>query len=139
MRKPIPSSDRYEITSSGQVFHQKHSIKTYLHNNYDMVNLSLAKGEPRRAYSIARLVYSTFRGSIPSDKVIHHLDQNRRNNDISNLTLVSRGQLNKRQRLGPLDRELVHRYYCLKDMSQNQLAKAFGVSVSTINKIINKG
>ena len=140
MRKPIPSSDRYEITSSGQVFHQKHSIKTYLHNNYDMVNLSLAKGEPRRAYSIARLVYSTFRGSIPSDKVIHHLDQNRRNNDISNLTLVSRGQLNKRQRLGMDEKLSIYSAYCgVGSISQNQLAKAFGVSVSTINKIINKG
>ena len=141
MRKPIPSSDRYEITSSGQVFRKKHQIKTYLHNNYDMVNLSLAKGEPRRAYSIARLVYSTFRGPIPSDKIIHHLDQNRRNNDISNLTLVSRGQLNKRMRLIPYQRDLVKHIYNNSQVkpSQNQLAKEFNVSVSTINKIINKG
>lgn len=139
MRKPIPSSDRYEITFSGQVFHKKHQIKTYLHNNYDMVNLSLAKGEPRRAYSIARLVYSTFRGPIPPDKVIHHLDQNRRNNDISNLTLVSRGQLNKRRRLDTHERDAVRYAYSIGSNSQNILAKAFGVSVSTINKIINKG
>ena len=104
-----------------------------------MVNLSLAKGETRRAYSIARLVYLTFRGPIPSDKVIHHLDQNRRNNDISNLVLVSRGQLNKRQRLGPYYREAVKEAYSFGHGSQNSLAKAFGVSVSTINKIIKKG
>lgn len=139
MRKPIPSSDRYEITSSGQVFRKDHLIKTYLHNNYDMVNLSLSKGETRRAYSIARLVYLTFIGPIPSNKVIHHLDQNRRNNDVSNLSLVSRGQLNKRRRLDKHERDAVRYAYSIGSNSQNIIAKAFKVSVSTINKIIKEG
>ena len=136
MRKLIPNSDRYEITSSGQIFHKDHQIKAYLYNNYDTVNLALTSSSPRRAYSVARLVYLTFIGQIPSNFIIRHLDQNKRNNDASNLMVVSRGQIDKSRRLDPYQRDLVSDVYHRGEYSQNRLAKEFNVSVSTINKII---
>jgi Mn-dependent DtxR family transcriptional regulator len=50
--------------------------------------------------------------------------------------VVSRGQIDKSRRLEPHTKKIVKLQHSAGHISQNQLARLFNVSVSTINKII---
>jgi DNA-binding MarR family transcriptional regulator len=50
--------------------------------------------------------------------------------------VVSRGQIDKSRRLDPYQKIVIKYQYSSGQRSQNQLARLFNVSVSTINKII---
>ena len=48
------------------------------------------RGSPfAKPYTIHRFVWECFNGFVPENGVIEHIDNNERNNDISNLQLVS--------------------------------------------------
>ena len=42
-----------------------------------------------KSYSVSRFVYECFKGNIPDDKEVDHIDNNKENNSIKNLQLLS--------------------------------------------------
>lgn len=51
------------------------------------------EGKQKRIYKrVHRLVYETFKGEIPQGMTIDHIDNNKANNHISNLQILSRGE-----------------------------------------------
>lgn len=79
---------RKAIRSSGDRFTKERIHNEYLNNDgYPMAKLS-ANGKIKR-YLIHRIVASHFISDIKDGLVVNHIDGNRRNNNVSNLEVVS--------------------------------------------------
>ena len=63
------------------------------HHGYAWCSSNTVAG--RWAAPIHKLVWETFNGKIPEGLEIDHMDNNRKNNNIDNLQLVTRGENNR--------------------------------------------
>lgn len=61
-------------------------------NGTGYLQVGLSKNGQRKRFYIHRLVWTTFKGKIPEGYEIHHLDNDKSNNDVSNLALVTRAE-----------------------------------------------
>ena len=87
-----PIYNRYAASKDGQIYGKKHKI--ILKQNVNTGNggylYFFAYNEKgRKNYSISRFVYECFNGKIPNDKQIDHIDNNKYNNRVDNLQLLS--------------------------------------------------
>ena len=85
----------YEVYQNGRP--KKIKIRTYNKPKYSpettkcaLVSIYRRDKKETRTVSLARLVYVAFVGDIPEGYVLHHIDENPLNNDLSNLKLLSR-------------------------------------------------
>ena len=78
-------NENYGVNTDGEMinFHTGKLIKGSDRNGYKRVGID------HHVYSIHRLIYETFIGSIPKGMYIDHIDGNRSNNALSNLRLVT--------------------------------------------------
>lgn len=74
-------------SEKSQRYYPEKIIKQHFKQRYWYVNLM--HNGIKKNYRVHRLVYLTFKGDIPNDKVIDHIDGNTSNNHISNLRCVS--------------------------------------------------
>lgn len=99
--KFIPNyENRYIINKEGEIkslFLDKileDNYNTKETNTYKTVKLMNNKGE-RKGFLVHRLVYSTFVGEINENMVIDHIDQNKLNNELENLRMVTKSENTK--------------------------------------------
>jgi hypothetical protein len=76
--------------SAGKPFTEERIHTQRLRLGYPVVRLS--KNKKIKTYQIHRLVASHFISEIPKDFVVNHIDFNIKNNDVSNLEIVTRAQ-----------------------------------------------
>jgi hypothetical protein len=77
-----------EPTTGIIINHLNKEIKTWQeHNGY--LHINIRYNGKSKTYSHHRFVYECVNGLIPKDKEIDHIDNNRTNNKISNLQLVT--------------------------------------------------
>jgi len=91
-KKDIPNYSGYKISRDGRVYSSKRGGEKELtpsNHKKGYLKISLRKNGKRIYELIHRLVYQTFVGEIPKEKVIDHIDRDKRNNNLSNLRLVS--------------------------------------------------
>lgn len=93
---PIPGFPGYSITRDGRVWSEKTSRRwktgrwltlVLSADGYPRVNLTLSGKKAVR--TVHRLVWLAFKGTIPPEKQIDHIDRDKLNNALSNLRLVS--------------------------------------------------
>ena len=84
-----PIYDSYASDEAGNIFDinkkahiRGHNHKGYLYINFKNMGL-------RVQYIIHRFVWECFNGVVPEGSVIEHINNNKRNNTLSNLRLVS--------------------------------------------------
>ena len=85
---PVP----YMISEYGNVFSfvtNKMIKQSKLHHS-ERIKVGLYINGNKYTYRIHRLVYETFKGPIPKDMTVDHIDENIYNNHISNLRLLTR-------------------------------------------------
>ena len=88
--KSVPNFEDYYATVDGQIYSKK--TKKFLKpgttkNGYNYVVLC-KKGITKNMF-VHRLVWSAFKGAIPKNLQINHKDENKQNNNLSNLELVT--------------------------------------------------
>lgn len=89
--KTIENYSRYQISEKGQVYNtQTNKIMTQNDNGggYMQVYLRSDDGQRKRLY-VHRLVYQAHVGAIPKGYEINHKDENKKNNNLSNLEAIT--------------------------------------------------
>lgn len=101
----------YSVTEDGQVW--SIGAKCWLKGEYSKEGykrVSLSKDGLRKKFFIHRLVWTAFNGDIPKGLVINHLDQNRENNCLSNLEVITqRENLNYGDRKAKVRSRVLHK------------------------------
>ena len=67
---------------------KKKILKLCLKNN-GYLGFQIFENNTRKDYSVHRFIYESFKGKIPNEMHIDHLDFDRKNNSIKNLQLLS--------------------------------------------------
>ena len=92
-----------------------------------------------------RMVYEAWRGEIPGGLCVDHLDFNRRNNNISNLQLLSKSENSKRKKepmagmLNPksfMSDKLIIKCFESQKLPRNSRSKFVGIRAKQINRIV---
>lgn len=87
---PVPGFDDYAATSDGRIWSKK--SKKFLKpgdNSLGYKYVSLSNNGKVKNMFVHRLVWLAFKGSIPKNLQINHKDENKGNNDLSNLELLT--------------------------------------------------
>lgn len=90
MWKRLKGYDKYEISNTGFVRNVKTGrVLKFNINGAGYRRACLSKKGTQSYPFIHRLVWETFIGEIPKDKVIDHIDNNKLNNRLDNLQLLT--------------------------------------------------
>lgn len=94
--KPIKDYPRYYISNKGRVYSFKHNKLLALNeqkNKYFYVHLW--DNGKRKSFRLHRLIASNFLENPHNKPIVHHIDGNRYNNDVSNLMWVTHAEHKK--------------------------------------------
>jgi len=149
-KKEIDNYPKYAITDTGNVYSLKWAKKRKLKpqrasqskKGYVQVRLFNEDYKKGRLQYIHRLVWESFRGDIPKDKEIDHIDGNPRNNKLSNLQILTRREntqkYNRKKQGGTILRdkrdELIQDYEELGTFEK--VAEKWGASIPAVNRVI---
>lgn len=94
--------NEYQVSNKGRVRSLKKSeikiLKTTLRNNYPRVIL-YKKGYKPNSFNVHKLVIKAFKG-VKENCVVDHIDNNKQNNNISNLQYISQRENSSKDRIG---------------------------------------
>lgn len=84
--------DKYEITKDGKIFSKSWNKHRYLKgaetNGYIQVSLN-CKNNGKKLFLLHRVIWYYFNGEIPEGMQVNHIDENKANNALSNLNLMT--------------------------------------------------
>lgn len=153
----ITNYSKYSITKEGIVFSNaqnktkplKPRVVSQSKKGYLQVSLYNDKCKRNKKgkllpdqHYIHRLVWETFKGEIPEDKEIDHIDGDTRNNRLSNLQVITRRsnmlKYNK-EKYGDLVYDIIDeiREYYQQGLTAKQIADKTGKSYVTIWRVLN--
>ena len=94
-----PIYSEYSASKKGQILgkYRKRILKGIIFDN-GYLHFSLYVNNTQRSYSVSRFVYECFKGNIPDDKEIDHIDNNKQNNSIKNLQLLTHKENTRKSR-----------------------------------------
>lgn len=144
--------DLYEVSTTGDIFTKekrvaggnnirtlrRRKIKTKPNNKgYYMVNLH--KDNRYKTFLVHRLVYEKHKGVIPTGFVVHHLNGNRKDNRIKNLSCIKNEVHSSIENsvLGEDVGRYIQWVYMVGTVSYKELSAIFGISDSSVGDIIN--
>ena len=86
-----PIYNQYSASKNGQILsnNRKKILKLGSKSGNGYKYFSLYAINTQKSYSVSRFVYECFKGNIPDDKVVDHIDNNKINNKINNLQLLT--------------------------------------------------
>lgn len=146
-------SNKGRIKSLGNNKNRKEKILKQNHVCEDYLAVYLNKYGKRKAFRVSRLVYMHFIGDIPEGMQVNHIDENKNNNDASNLNLLTPkdncnwGTRNKRMtnsllnridlskpvlQINKIDNSVVNEYKSIMDASRKT-----NISKSCISSVCN--
>lgn len=79
----------YQVSNEGRVWSIKRNTWIKPQDTHGYYRVSLCKNGKYSKFFIHRLVYEAFVGEIPDNMQINHIDENRQNNCIQNLELLT--------------------------------------------------
>ena len=85
-----PIYSQYSASKKGQIlgkYRKKILKEKTLPNGYKY--FTLCSDNISKSYLVSRFVYECFKGNIPDDKEVDHIDNNKQNNSIKNLQLLT--------------------------------------------------
>ena len=95
-----PIYNRYAASKEGQILGKKRKkiLKSWLNFANGYKYFTLYASNTRKSYSVSRFVYESFKGNIPDDKEVDHIDNNKENNSIKNLQLLTHKENTRKSR-----------------------------------------
>ena len=131
----------YTSNLNGEVFNNKgQKIKPLKkRNGYMYFNRYMEDGT-RKAFYIHRFVWEYFNGDIPKNMEIDHIDNDKENNSIENLRVVTRKFNTRRRSTNKLSCDVckvIKRLYYDKKYLQKEIADEYDIHPSTVSRCIN--
>lgn len=83
-------NSHYGTDNKSQRCYKERILKQFFKQRYWYVNLT--HNGIKKDYRVHRLVYITYKGNIPKNMVINHIDGNTSNNNINNLRCVTQSK-----------------------------------------------
>ena len=120
-------------------------------NGYKIV--SIRNGSTKLQCRVHRIIWISQNGIIPNGYVVDHINNDKCDNRIDNLQLLTpennshkahedglykSGLDNKATKLDPDLKDEIAYLYCFSDLTQRKLAEIYGISKSRINQIIKE-
>ena len=93
--KSVKDYENYQVSNFGRVKrlgnnkNKKEKLLKPQKNNNGYLHVGLSKNGIKKTFRINRLVYSTFVGDIPDGLEVNHIDENKENNKVDNLNLMT--------------------------------------------------
>ena len=84
----VRSCDRFVNSKGGTRLHKCKVLKPGIGRD-GYLNVVLSKDNKHTAFNVHRLVYETFNGKIPEGMEINHIDEDKSNNSLENLNLMT--------------------------------------------------
>ena len=86
-----PIYNQYSASKNGQILskNRKKILKLWSNRGKGYQYFSLYINNVSKSYLVSRFVYECFKGNIPDDKEVDHIDNNKENNSIKNLQLLT--------------------------------------------------
>ena len=86
-----PIYSQYSASKKGQILskNRKKILKTVPNSVNGYLYFCLFINNVPKSYLVSRFVYECFKGNIPDDKEVDHIDNNKENNQIDNLQLLT--------------------------------------------------
>ena len=86
-----PIYSQYSASKDGQILSKNHKkiLKLRLNRGNGYLYFGLCVGNTKKSYLVSRFVYECFKDNIPDDKEVDHIDNNKKNNSIKNLQLLT--------------------------------------------------
>lgn len=88
---------KYEVYEDGVIYskNKNKNIKGYIEKRgeYVVVTLTCVDGK-QRPFRLNRVIYYYFKGKIPEGMQVNHIDENKLNNALSNLNLMTQKENN---------------------------------------------
>lgn len=152
--KTIPEFPKYAVTKDGRVWSHKSNRWLSLSNDKDgYVRVNLTQDGKAHYPSVHRLVLLSYVGPCPNNMECRHLDNNRQNNNLSNLRWDTKKK-NQRDRVkygtdvigennpsAKLTEEEVRQIVTLYEVglySQRAIANLYKITQANVSKIIRK-
>ena len=155
--KEIEGYDKYYITDDGKVYSDKYNERRELSprkNQRGYLYINLCKNGKYKSTMIHKIVAKHFLENYADDLQVNHIDGNKLNNNVSNLEMVTRsGNMKHAVEHGLLVPKAHEEHWCSKlteeqvneirnkyipnVVTQEMLAKEYGVSRSAIKFIVN--
>lgn len=147
LKAPIQDDKNYIIYSNGKVWSNKTNQFLKINKNhwgYSIVDLSI-NGQTKRKF-IHRLVAETFIPNPNNYETVNHIDENKSNNDISNLEWCSQKYNNNYgtriqradETIGIRDNHHSAKKIAMCDKKTHEIIKIFGSISSACDEICNK-
>lgn len=148
--KEVVDHPDYLISNHGRIY-SKRTSKLLKPGKQNYLSFVVCVNNKRKTLNVHREVAKAFIGPYPVDMQVAHLDGNAHNNNVNNLKYVTakinqnhrkihgtdtKGIKNGRSVLTPEIVKLIKARYIPQKMGAPSLAKEFGVTASTIYRII---
>ena len=95
-----PIYSQYYASKKGQILGKKRKkiLKTVPNSVNGYHYFCLFINNVPKSYLVSRFVYECFKGNIPDDKEVDHIDNNKQNNSIKNLQLLTHKENTRKSR-----------------------------------------
>lgn len=92
MLKPILDFENYSVNEYGEVFSIRGKPLCQWIDNMGYKQVVLYRNGKRNYKRVHRLVYEAFYGKIPNKLLVNHIDEDKNNNTINNLELITNSE-----------------------------------------------
>lgn len=158
MIKPIPNHEGYFADTNGNIYSDKGKNGSWRKlklaprsKSKKHKHLRVMLSPDRKSYSVHRIIYETFNGPIPSDKLVCHRNDNEYDNRLENLYVgtvkenTADAIKNNKKVMGEecsfaklTESQVIEIRSLSPDKSYTELALMFSVKKSTISDIVKK-
>ena len=92
MHKKILDFEDYSVNEYGEVFSKRGKPLCQWNDNMGYKQVVLYKNGKRYYKRVHRLVYEAFYGKIKDKLIVNHIDENKNNNNVNNLEVITNAQ-----------------------------------------------
>lgn len=92
MLKKVLNFENYSVNEYGEIFSTRGKLLCQWTDNVGYRQVVIYKDGKRYYKRVHRLIYESFKGKIADGLIVHHIDEDKNNNNLSNLKAVTNKQ-----------------------------------------------